>query len=470
MIKILYWNVQDFAISKIHDTRPVKRIRDENDRQYQARQQRAMSNSKDRLDIILDTMRQGDGAMLDIFVLVENVAGGDTTGSLITGSGVQGATDLLEAIRARLTFGTRQDQWMLVPPLLLTSGGTKEGISVFFNSATLDFTGPYGWGGQVAKADGDFVNYGKTDFKNALPTAKVSDKAGFNAGKPQNTLAGQVTFFDGEDDPIGFPVRSKDRAPLLTTFWHKSESKNIKLLSYHAPNPDDGPSAGIIQLANIPEMTTGLGDNEIGVIVGDFNVNVYDNETAAYAYGPLTTKAPKGQQYIKHINASGLTTFPSKGYLCTTMYATNLSSTRPAPWGNWADDIGFGYPGYDYTTENSYDNILTRYGKNMTAPDNSKITIVNRVTGTPYNGLDPSTDGAPIGSFLYTSSMDDRDQDAVIFKPALPLPPKNPGPEKQGGYDMNADNAPALRTKFIMWGNYGKIRSTSDHLPLLIQV
>jgi hypothetical protein len=471
MIKILYWNVENFGISKINDTRSLGKKRPIDEGEAQAMMQRMLQNSKDRLDFILDTMRQNDGAMLDIFVLVENLAGGSNIGALINGDGVQGAVDLLEEIRAKLTIGTRQDQWKLVPPLLLTSGTTKEGISVFFNSATLDFTGPYGWGGQQSQPNGTFVAYIK-NFKNALPTTKVSDNAAYNAGLAQNTLAGQVTFSKAGKE-VGFPVKTKDRAPLLTTFWDKSGSRNIKLLSYHAPKPTNEPSKGIRNLANIPEMTTALGDNEVGIIVGDFNVNAFDTDLCDYAYGPLTTKAPIGQQYKKHITDAGLTSFPGKSYLCTTMYAANIApSIRPGPWGNLTygvEHTNWGYPGYEYTTENSYDNILTRYGKNMVAPGDFKITIVNRVTGTPYNRLNPPTDNAPIGSFIYTSAMKDgNDQNATI--PVLPLPPQHAGPDNQGGYSLSALDANGLYTNFNLWENYAKIRSTSDHIPLLIQV
>jgi hypothetical protein len=360
---------------------------------------------------------------------------------------------------------------MLVPPLLLNAGTTKECISVFFNSNTVDFTGPYGWGGQTAKANGPFVTY-QQGFQNALPVAVVPNTAGYNVGLPQNTLAGQVTFFN-TGAPIGFPQIRNNRAPFLTTFWDKVGLRNIKLLSYHAPNPSKGPSAGIRALARIPEMTTGLAANEVGVIVGDFNVNVFDTDLATYAYGPLTTGAPKGQQYRKHIIDAGIDSFPAKGYLCTTMYAANLKTgITPGPWGNLTyqdKHPNWGYPGYEYTTENSYDNILTRFGTNVVPPGDFKITVVNRVTGTPYNGLNPPTDNAPIGSFIYTSAMKDANaQDAMI--PVLPLPPGHDGPDDQGGYDYGADDAAALYTNFNEWENYGKIRSTSDHLPLLIQV
>lgn len=454
MARILYWNIQQFGINKINN--PSRK-----------RQRGSSLNgqiaSRDRRDLILDTLSTNPP---DIFVVVETTTGAGAEGTLVTAGGQQGALSLLGMIRATPALGAN---WMLVPPLILGQGGVSEGISVYFNSATMIFTGPFGWQGGANPANSvaaigplNLLNYpapwylGIGNVNNALPAAATPLTAGIiNPNIAQDRLAGQWLFDDGAApaNRLQFPAIG-NRPPFLTTFWDAANNRNIKLLSYHA-SPNFGPAAaGTNALSTVREMTVNMGAQDAGVIVGDFNVDIFNGFYAPIAYNNLTGAAG----YARQINPTVNNAFPEKSYVCTHIKSGNNAK----PWNT------NGYPGYGYIGSNnnfpgydSIDNVLTRYGGGAGGPA-ANITVVNRVTGTPYNNILPTPNAAPAGHYAFNSGM------SLLggLPVALPLPPI-PLPAGVGGYPPGTVGA---LKRFKGWNNYGVIRSTSDHLALMIDV
>ncbi|NVK09215.1 hypothetical protein [Tenacibaculum sp.] len=458
MARVLYWNIQQFGINKINNPFFNRRQIGSTINMQQASTQRAQ--------LILDTMTSN---IPDIFVVIETSTGGGVEGSLITAGGQQGALDLLAKIRANAVLGAN---WMLVPPLILGQGGVSEGISVFYNSANLSFTGPWGWQGAANPSDsvanigiGNLVGYA-APWNNCLPAVAVPGGSNVNPGINSNQLAGQWLFTDNAMPPnrLQFPGIG-NRPPYLTTFWDAANARTIKLLAYHAP-PNFGPAAnGTNQLSNVREMTNNLAANEAGVIVGDFNVNIFNAYFEPIAYNNLINLLPAGAGYTRAINPTANNGWPDKGYVFTHMKHKYRNGATP-----WETNE---YPAYGYLGSNNHfagydsiDNVLTRYGAAAAGPA-ANITIVNRITGSPYNAVMPTPGGAPPGHYAYTTGMAQIPVGmANAGSPvALPLPPN--GPNGDGGYTPG--NIGALR-RFLGWDNYGKIRSTSDHLPLIIDI
>ncbi|MGG6231467.1 hypothetical protein [Tenacibaculum sp. SDUM215027] len=456
MARVLYWNIEQFGINKINNPSMA--------RQTGSTLSRNVASGQ-RLWHILNTFFLN---IPDIFVVVETSTGaGNGEGSLITAGGRDGALELLNLLR--VYFG---NQWKLVPPLILGGMNRTEGISVYYNSNNLNFSGPWGWQGGGNASDsvanigaGNLVTYANP-WDNCLPATLVPQLSPINPGVNSNRLAGQWQFrgvppLGGGLGPLlNFPAADY-RPPFLTTFWDAANNRTIKLFAYHAPPHNPAAANGTNTISQIDEIIN-LGANEVAVVVGDFNVDINDAPNVATAYNNLV-----GLGYTRHINPSPApATYPAQGYVSTHMKQGGKRGATP-----WDTN---GYPAYGYAvTEfrgrntSSIDNILTRYGGLGAGGPAANMTIVNRVTGTPYN-LDPNPPvGVPAGHYAYTTGMVQIPVGIVNAGApvALPLPPN--GPNGVGGYTPG--NIGAL-SYFRGWDNYGKIRSTSDHMALIIDI
>jgi hypothetical protein len=456
MARILYWNIQQFGINKINEPRARnKRGADGN--------VLPTPESSYRRSVIETTLAQNTP---DIFVVVETSTGAGASGTLITAGGADGSLYLLEQLR---TQWFPLEDWRLIPPLRLGQGGVQEGISVYYNHNRVQFTGPWVWQGDGHASGplqnvgiGNLVDYGDP-WDDCLPAGNAPNDPlnTINPGIPYRQLAGQWQFFGpavgGIAPVLGFP-NAFNRPPFLTTFWEPgvggAAGKIIKLLAFHASPKKQQAADGTNQLSNILEMTTGLNANEVGVIVGDFNVDIFNTFFEPIAYNNLLANLPGGAGYTRQINPT-VNAWPSKGYVCTMLRSHN--SARP-----WETN---GYPGYEYVVQDTFssvDNILTRYGGGSATGPATNITIVNRVTGSAYT-REPMPYPGPPGSLVYNSAMN---LNAATGLPsALPLPPA--GPTGVGGF-VRGDIG-ALST-FIGWNNYRRVRSTSDHMGLIVDV
>jgi hypothetical protein len=505
----MYWNIDKFGYERFftddgRNTKKRKRTGIGGLQPWEAADQ--------RLDIVMSSLVANPP---DIFVVVEVNRGLD---GIPQGSVVFDASSLrlLDEIRNNPILTPANTEWHLVPPLISGAGRRAEGIAVFYKSQVggnphLYFVGPWRWpgggyiaGGNLANAvaasgAGGFGHYPPPwtavaipgtppGFGNppnptnndALPNRAVPGGSPFNVGQQENQLAGQYQFLPPPVGvgvpaaPLNFPAAGY-RSPFLTYFWDVSagagNERLIKLLSYHAP-PDQIPdllfppalsAAGTANLAQVQEMGIALGNDEVSVIVGDFNVSLFSTagaNPANAAYNPLINVANYTQALTRNVGGGAGSipdTYPEKSYLITHIRRTN--SRR----GSTVDDANpwntNGYPGYGYLSEpdnqvryDAIDNIFTKYGTGVNAGGPAaNITIVNRVIGGPYNALPaPAAPTPPLGNYVYVTAMNNVN--------ALPIP---------GGY---APRPTGRRKSFRAWNNYGKVRSTSDHMALIIDV
>ncbi len=205
-----------------------------------------------------------------------------------------------------------------------------------------------------------------------------------------------------------FPTK-ECRSPYLTTFYELDTMRVIKLLSFHSsPTPvlkpdlgadptfqmrlrsgrkakaDDGESkdddgkmnvdsrssstpkkrrrsafvdtapAGAAKLAEIPEMTDPIPDNEVRLVVGDFNVSLFGNLSRV-----RDTYEPLKKLGYRRILAPGEDTDPKRQYVYTHLNTFQEASINKgiAP--------GYNYLGSTYkrTRFDAIDNILHQYGK-----------------------------------------------------------------------------------------------------------
>lgn len=447
MARILYWNIQQFGLNKINE--PGKKRTLDNVRM-------PTFKSVYRKEVIKTTLSQNTP---DIFVVVETSTGAGAPGTLITGGGREGSLFLLEQLRS---WFPAPNDWRLVPSLRLGQGSVQEGISVFYNHYRVQFTGPWGWQGGANPSNPvasigpmNLANYAYP-WNNALPLGNTPGGNNLiNPNVPYRKLAGQWLFhgppIGGAAPVLGFP-NAFNRTPFLTTFWDPVVGKTIKLLAFHASPKKQQAADGTNQLSHILEMTTNLAANEVGVIVGDFNVDLFNTHFEPIAYNNLLGAAG----YTRQINPTA-NAWPNKGYVCTML----KSHKNAKPWNT------SGYPGYDIVIQNTFssiDNVLTRYGGGTAVGPATNITIVNRVTGTPYNLDNPQIAGVPSGSLAYNSAMA---LNALGLPSALPLPPQPNPPNGHGGFPPGSIGA---LTTFAGWNNYRRIKSTSDHMGLIVDV
>lgn len=288
------------------------------------------------------------GQALDIFVVVEVQSSQGVRGSLIRGGGKTGSLELLEVLRAE----SGAPDWRLVPPLRLVQGVIgqtyTEGISVFYNNDTLNFTGPNYWN---AKRGISTPNDIGTQYPNP-----------WNAVLPNgNNRAGKVDFthyYFGST--VDFP-NSNNRRPFYTEFVERGgEKRNIKLLSVHLPPNQADAALAMSRLIDIDELHN-LGSKDVVIAAGDFNFNLIKF----------------GQKYLDTARAEVLFKYFRPIQFTLTTGATRVEKISDATLAGAA-------PGYGYLLNDFLDNIFVRYGSGLTAPTHNEL-VVNRVVGSGPN-------------------------------------------------------------------------------------
>jgi hypothetical protein len=431
MTRIVYWNIEKFALNKIADP--------SNRRKSHSSISKALA-SWTRLNYITDHINFPTAvglARIDILVVVEVTTAVDGVGRLVHGAGSAGALELLQEIRNE----TANFNWMLVPPL---QTGGREAVAVYFNSANLDFTGPWRWpGGTGPSFDPAAANVATPGYAppyaGSLPAAQQHLAAradGFTYGA-HAALAGNLNFVP--------------RTPYMVTFTERAPGgRDLTLFAIHSPADQTAP-AFLRRLADSAEIVDNLGANEVRVIVGDFNVNLLNtvalNYTRNTAYDPLTVN---GGYMLGIDRPVGVFPAPINGYL--GYFATHLRDVDKASYWSTATANEF-RPGYGFIGSSrignfyAIDNIFARYGP-MGAIAN--VTVVNGVAGSPYNvgALLPAPPGGFYGMPIVMASVGE-------FSPAPPTAPPH---------------SLARVAAFRAWYNYGYIRSTSDHMAIVADI
>jgi hypothetical protein len=421
----------------------------------------------DRLTVVANAVT---AANPDLFSVVEVNSGqnGIALGNLVMELSSANLMDHLNTLGLASAGVARN--YKLVPPIVTGTGGRAEGVAVFYDMNRLQFLGPWAWPGGQGPSDtaanitgggGALAAY-PANWTNAANPAldclpnRVIPVGQHNAGHNENTLAAQWQFENPPGTVLEFPLVGY-RRPILTMFREMAApNRIIKLLSFHAPPdqlaPPPPPLAvvasilGTAGLANVTEMTGAIPANEVWAIVGDFNVSLF----SAVAYGPLTTTPAPANRYTAAISRGAgpiPDTYPSKSYLITHI----RTSDEAEPWQT------NGYPGFGYMSVpdgfgryDAIDNIFTRYGAAAGAP--GAATILNAVSGSPYTAVAPP---AP---------------PPVIPTGAIALGTQLNSPASLNSPAGRVVNAPGAIKAFQGWNNYRKIRSSSDHMALAIDL
>jgi hypothetical protein len=132
MTRIVDWNIENFT----YVNQNAKVIVEGNDIQQYV----------DRMEYILKTFFPEDKPDIhpDIFVILEvkpALAGTNAPGTLLEDA------DAVTAVRGLLLLLRRiAESWCLIPPLKSGGNNYREAIAVYYNSAKLNFTGPYIYG------------------------------------------------------------------------------------------------------------------------------------------------------------------------------------------------------------------------------------------------------------------------------------------------------------------------------------
>jgi hypothetical protein len=472
MIRILYWNIQKFSANKVNgktwaDTIPA------NDRLNHIKQIIAPGSPPQR----------PPNMIIIVEVTVDQPLEVREFGAVLTpgSSPAEGVLTLLNHIRLHLG-----STWCLVPPVPTGLGGKCEAVAVFYDSASLIFTGPYVYATdkttwvKVDKAvPPDATNLGNLaeytpPWGDYLPkhldrhwtapdgTTEVNERQG----------AGQWEYGN-----LRFPG-SADRGPFYTRMKEVNGGRTIKVFSIHT-SPDLASDA-VRKLHNIPEVAT-VRNGEVAVIVGDFNVDTFRGDPRfpnvtlddrGNPYEALVTRTAGGLGYRMLLDPCRPGTFQQlanrKSYCFTHLLPNKIRPGQPneqniatpynavglaAPDPQHNDYPRFGYMG-SYSTQSgnfddigALDNALVKWGPGLNPPD-TRTTIVNPVVGQPYDRLNPPHDGVTrnlMVGYPQPSSL----------QTGIPLP---------GGINPNT------ATSFNDFNNYGLIRSVSDHLAIVFDV
>jgi hypothetical protein len=432
------------------------------------------------------------GPAPDVIIVVEvysRVREVGLEGSVLNSGSTAGQGVLLLLNRIRAALG---NQWCVVPPLNLGANGQREAVAVFFNSTNLQFTGPnlfydrfpddptnIGQGQPVNAATfAHIINYPPL-WKHGLPhpsnptvALQLNRQTNFTingVATPVNEwqLAGQWEYYTGVR-PIPSPIpppypRNRISFPSLSSrgpFWTRftdlttMNPRTLNLFTVHT-SPSSARSAVRI-MQDVVEMSA-VAANQVNVILGDFNVDSFSNKADAYNWMAASAGAIYTMQLDPRQNHAGAVVPARKPYLMTHLLP--VASAKPFNNVGVATDPQHNvYPRYGYmgsafpqlNDSGAIDNFFTAYGAGANGPA-THITVVNKIAGTPYNRI-PAPAGVTAeltGGLPYPAGL------------ANPIPQVAPN----GGI-----NPPVDTINFSNWANFGGFYSTSDHLPLMIDI
>lgn len=359
----------------------------------------------------------------------------------------------------------------------------REAVAVFYDSRNLQFTGPNVWYdrfpddlqstiGQAQPVNAE--TYGnRTDYplawKNALPVALDRQTTFTVNGVARQInewqLAGQWEYYTGvrpipspipppfPKNRISFPTVSS-RGPFWTRFRDLAymNGRTLNLFTVHT-SPSSAKSA-VRVMQDVQEMTA-VAAGEVNVILGDFNIDSYSGKADAYTW---MVNGIYTMQLDPRLNHAGATVAARKPYVMTHLLPVG-TATPFNTVGQGPDPTHNVYPRYGYmgstfpqlNDSGAIDNFFTAYGAQAGGPA-TNVTIVNKIVGTPYNALP-----APVG---VTAELTGGLPYAAGLANPIPLGAPPGGLNSAFGDTIN----------FPAWLNFGGIYSTSDHLPLMIDI
>lgn len=294
-------------------------------------------------DYIYDTATR---QALDIFIVIEvQTAQAGARGQLITGNGRTGVLSILAELRTHDPF------WCLVPPVRLSpvfnGDEYNEGIAVFYNDYTLNFTGP------------NYIDAHGITTPNVLNAAAAYPVAWNGALPVGNNRAGRLDFQHFQNhNVLNFPA-NQDRRPWYVEFTERGGAlRNLKLFAVHLPPDTTRATQACLSLATATELRN-VGANDVMIVAGDFNVNLINFQTFTYLQ-----RTDYQQLYLAMGQA------PEFGGARTRIEGVNAAT----PQG--------GAPRYGYLLNESLDNVFLRYGAGLAPPPAHNATVIDRVIGT----------------------------------------------------------------------------------------
>jgi hypothetical protein len=479
MTRILYWNINNFSLPKIQITAPPL----------------AAAEAAQRLNFLAYLMGGPvGGPPPDVIIVVEvysRVREVGLEGSVLNSGRTAGAgvLRLLTSIRAILG-----NQWCVVPPLNLGELGQREAVAVFYDSTNLQFTGPNlfydRWPGTgigqaqpvTAATFGNIINYPAAWMNalpnpgNPIPALQLNRTHPFMIGGVATAvnewqLAGQWEYYTTPPPrPIPSPIQppypgnrimfpnAGCRAPFWTQFSDLTfmGGRLINLFTVHT-SPSTARQA-VLQMQNVAEMAA-VAAGEVNVVLGDFNVDAFGANAGAYNWMINGIYTMELDPRVAHAGA----VVPARKPYCMTHLLPTASAWPFNNVGVATDPQHnvyprFGYMGSSFPAINdsgAIDNFFTAYGGGGTGGPAVNITVINTIVGTPYNALA----AAPVG---VTAELTGGLPYLPTLTNAMPVPNMaNP----TGGV------APPVDTiNFQAWQNFGGIHSTSDHLPVMIDI
>lgn len=469
---ILFWNIFKFGFNRFYDPFNL-----------------SAGKAQSRMSVLKAILAD---AVPDIFVVVEVTCG--------AGGGTFGAQSLLDTLRNNAADADRAS-WRMVPLQIVGSKKNVEQVAVYYRgqkgTVTRYFTGPFVWTGGIGGQPADPSAVSATQYANnpnsslLVPTGTTtrtipnSTDVQYRAGQPELQSAARIDFdmlaVASKKNPLKklktMPSYGTLRQPFMVTFFETdsattpASTRNLTLFAVHAP-PDYGDAYDYMTtlLANTEQIVTApdVPKNEVKIICGDFNLNTLDDDGERSAnYDALTVIRSAPAYQSLNSPPAGTTVDDDEleayqGYFATHLgHTPTLSKTKAKSRFMWSDGTDLSpYPSYRYISSvksapNTYavDNILVW----RTAGTTSNFTIMNPIVGTPFDTVALPPANAPKGSLTTTCQFGNS---PTTWTPAQ-LWPQGP----------SADDYVKLSARSLVeWRNYGRIRATSDHLPLFVTV
>lgn len=499
MTNIVYWNIENFGINKFNDP-SRKRPRYGQGKNGGNSPAVASAQRRTNLAAILNATQP------DIIVVVEVSSGAGGGGDLATNTGgLNGASYILDLLRAN-PLDPNNAEWRLVPPLKVGAGGLTESVAVFYRgvSGTVGtptevqryFTGPNIWtGANVSVAAGAPAPYPGVavgwpnileflDPPGAAAARNIPVGAQYNGNLAESTVAARISFAAQVGaipaPPVagGFINYNGLRQPYMVSFVEEDNTgaitRNLTIIAVHSPPNFIGATnymnvllSGAADVAAPPDV---VNHNEIKIVCGDFNLNAITALGArTNAYNTLVGLNYTALLYPPPALPGGIALESYQGYLATHIKPArrNAQRTKNSRF-LWSDNtvgapVPSHYPGYRYIGSDivnnffSIDNILVQ-----PAPGAPQFTIMNQVTGTPFNLVGGLPVGVPVGTRIMPHGLTNLPL-APAIPPAGPLPiawPQAPAPNYAAGLARSLNG----------WSNYGNLRGTSDHLALFASI
>lgn len=532
MIRILYWNLENFSSAKIGlggAPAPIPVAPP-----GAAPPLTPALAAANRFHYIVTSVMGGvlaGGQIPDIIVVVEvyvrdnNV---NVEGTVINdfGNAGRGVIALLNRLRVNSVLGALAagTNWCVVPPLKLGEFGRTEAVAVFYNAARVQFVGPnayYGipfFGGIGWSQPCVVPAMGPQPAPIAYPNGWLPYLPALNRTTtlvpggpaiPENQLAGEWQYYPANPAPpaaparpyppmvppqispnrIHFPVRGC-RGPFLTQFLEVAPPgmprRTLSLFSMHT-SPQTAPAA-VTQLQNVPAIMSPPGASEIKIVLGDFNVDPFStapngNNNFTNYYAPLLPPPvpvlPVGPPYpgiysmaLDPRNPPGPAGMlnPVRSPYCMTHLLPTNTATPYNTLGVAPDAQHNVYPRYGYMGTTRVMPQISTSGAIDNILTAYGANAVPPPPGGPQNVTIVNTiTGKPYTMFPIPAGVTPELTGGAGFNSTMP-PPNMLNGAPPGGVTSMVAGAAAQLAQFRSWQWFGLVRSVSDHLALVIDV